>query len=287
MLGWLFGGFVRNLERTYKDALQSTGREVDRLFDEKIVPLADKLDYVAKDRMGQIEELEDQVKQDIESLLNQTDGQIKDHLQTVDNLRENCLKDIRETNSYLENRINQISLIVMEALTGTQNLSDRIFDQVNNLEEKTFQDANQLVDKINEILEGKLEQVRNELKKYLGHGLPNPLDPCRRRLKLGSKPGARFSDMELYELTECYELNKLNENTPVDEVLKIYGQLQLNASRMAALVKDAPILRRRAIEDWIKYGILCEFWHQTIQGYDVSHPLLESTKPKGILSSES
>jgi len=141
MLGWLFGGFVRDLERTYKDALQSTGREVDRLFDKNISPLADKLDYVAK-RIDQVEELEDKVKQDIESLLNQTDGQIKDHLQIINDLRENSLKDIRETlgetNFYLENRIDQITLIVMESLTGAQNLSDRIFEQVNDLEEKTF-----------------------------------------------------------------------------------------------------------------------------------------------------
>lgn len=202
MLGWLFGGFVRDLERAYKEALQSTGREVDRLvdhlFDDQIFPLTDRIDYLAKQRIGDAEELEDKIKNDIEYLLNQTDGKIHENLQVINHLRENTLADIRVTlgqaDTYLENRINKVSLIVMEALTATQNLSDRIGEQVNDLEEKTFRDANQLVDKINEILEGKIEQVRNELKKHLGHGVPNPLDPCRRRLNLGMKPGARLTE---------------------------------------------------------------------------------------------
>ena len=49
--------------------------------------------------------------------------------------------------------------------------------------------------------------------------------------------------IELYELSECYELSKLNENTPIDEVLKIYGQPQQNSAMMAALVKKIPELR--------------------------------------------
>lgn len=83
-----------------------------------------------------------------------------------------------------------------------------------------------------------------------------------------------LSDWELYELSECYELSKLNENTPIDEVLKTYGQLQLNAARMAALVKNAPELKRRAIEDWLKYGVLCEFWRDTIKTYASTAPVL-------------
>jgi len=37
---------------------------------------------------------------------------------------------------------------------------------------------------------------------------------------------------------------------------------------MAALVRKSPELRRRAIEDWMKYGLLCEFWRSTIADYD-------------------
>ena len=58
------------------------------------------------------------------------------------------------------------------------------------------------------------------------------------------KFGSRISDIELYQLNECYELSKLNEKTAIDEVLKVYGQLQLNAARMAALARNAPKLKK-------------------------------------------
>ncbi|MBD1928748.1 hypothetical protein H6F74_21210 [Trichocoleus sp. FACHB-90] len=283
MLGWIFGGFIKKLERASKDVSQdfvkSAGKEISELFDEKLYPLADKLDYIAQNRIKQakneIEELETKTIGDIESLLNQTDEKVKYALENINQVRVAALRDVRETigitDTYLENRINQISLVFMEGLTlGTT----AIFTEINFLEEKLFKDANQLVDKIDEAIDGKLEQIRNELKKHLAHALPNPFDKCRQRLKIGLKPGARLSDIELYELSECYELSKLNEKSSIDEVLKIYGQLQHNAAMMAALVKKSPELKRIAIQDWLKYGVLCEFWRGTIKTYDSTDPLL-------------
>ena len=96
------------------------------------------------------------------------------------------------------------------------------------------------------------------------------------------KFGSRISDIELYQLNECYELSKLNEKTAIDEVLKVYGQLQLNAARMAALARNAPELR--AIKDWIEYGVLCEFWRNTIEDYTSTEPLLlEPDKPQNLI----
>ncbi len=283
MLGWIFGCFIKKLERASKDVSQdfvkSAGKEISELFDKKLYPLADKLDYIAQNRVNQakneIEELETKTIGDIESLINQADEKVKDALENINQVREVALRDVRETigiaDKYLENRINQISLMFMEALTlGTT----AIFTEINFLEEKLFKDANQLVDKIDEAIDGKLEQIRNELKKHLAHALPNPFDKCRQRLKISLKPGARLSDIELYELSECYELSKLNEKSSIDEVLKIYGQLQHNAAMMAALVKKSPELKRIAIQDWLKYGVLCEFWRGTIKTYDSTDPLL-------------
>ncbi|MBD1900147.1 hypothetical protein NDI44_15155 [Trichocoleus sp. DQ-A3] len=295
MLGWIFGGFIKKLERASKDVSQdfvkSAGKQIGELFDEKLYPLADKLDYIAQNRINQakneMEELETKTVGDIESLINQADEQVKKALENINQVREVALRDVRETigitDTYLENRINQISLVVMEALQlGSQFTPEEINNkliapmlvEVNLLEEKLFKDANQLVDKIDEAIDGKLEQIRNELKKHLAHALPNPFDKCRQRLKIGLKPGARLSDIELYELSECYELSKLNEKSSIDEVLKIYGQLQHNAAMMAALVKKAPELKRIAIQDWLKYGVLCEFWRGTIKTYDSTEPLL-------------
>ncbi|MBD2772991.1 hypothetical protein [Iningainema tapete] len=286
MLGWIFGGFVKKLERAAKevsqDFLKSSSKEIGYLFDTKLYPLADKLDYITEERIKQAiegtEKLESKVKADLEFLLDKADDKVKHNLEKIDEVREEALRDLRETigqtDAYLENRINQISLVVMAALHSTQEITKNSLVEIHVLEDKLFQDANLIVDKIDVIIDGKLELIRNEFKKHLSHALPNPFDDCRRKLKIGFKPGGMLSDIELYELSECYELSKLNENTPIDEVLKIYGQLQQNAAMMAALVKKAPELKRRAIEDWLKYGLLCEFWRDTMKNYDVKDTLV-------------
>ncbi|BAY91482.1 MULTISPECIES: hypothetical protein [unclassified Tolypothrix] len=275
MLGWIFGGFVRKLERSAKkvsrDFVKSSSKEINDLFDRKLNPLADRLDYVSKERIKQVEELEVQSKADIESLLNNADHKVKDSLKEIDDIRQSALQDVRDTvgevDVYLENRINQISLTVMRALSQTDIITENILKEVNIVEEKLFQDIDYLVDKINENMDEKLELIRNELRKHLAHALPNPIDKCRQRLKIGLKPGPMLSDVELYQLTECYELSNLNENISIDKVIDIYGQLQLNAARMAALVKKSPVLKRQAMEDWLKYGLLCEFWEDTKRNY--------------------
>jgi enamine deaminase RidA (YjgF/YER057c/UK114 family) len=297
MLEFFFRGLVKKLERSAQDVSQdfvkSAGKEVRDLVDDKLSPLADKLDYIAqksiKQSIDSSRELKDECKADIESLLTNADAQARQALERIDRVRQDAIRDLRETigqtDIYLENRIDQISLVVMDALTSTKGITEKTLKEINSLEDKLFQDANQLVDKIDEVVEGKLELIRNELRRHLTHALPGPFDKCRQKLKIAWKPGAMLSDIELYELSECYELIKLNENTAIDEVLKTYGQLQLNAARMAALVKNAPELKRRAIEDWLKYGVLCEFWRDTMKSYDSSAPiLLEAQMPQKILT---
>ncbi len=276
MVEWAFKGFAKKLERSAKhisrDAVNYSSKNINKLFDVQINPLADKLDYIAKKRIEKsiksTEKLEYKIKADIDHLLNTADEKVRNNLCKINEIREQTLKDIKKTDFYLENRINQLSFVVMEALNSTQDITQNALEEINLLEENLFQDANQIVDKIDEIIDGKLEAVRNEFKKHLAHALPNPLDKCRQVLNMRFKPGAMLSDIELYELSECYELSKLNENTLIDEVLKTYGQLQQNSAMMAALVKKSPELRRRAIEDWIKYGLLCEFWRETMRNYD-------------------
>ncbi len=269
MLGWVVGGFVKKLKRALKevtrDFVKKSSEEISDLFDTKLYPLADKLDYIAEKRIDQAEKLENKVKTDIESLLNVADEKVKCNLEKLDELREIAIRDLRETvgqtDFYLENRINQISLVVMKALNSTQDIAEIALAEINILEDKLVLDTNQIVDKIDKIVDGQIEKIRNEFKKYFVHALPNPFDRCRRILKIEFKPGVMLSDIDIYQWSECYELSKLNENTSINDVLKIYGQLQQNAAMMAALVE-------KAIEDWIKYGLLCDFWRDTMETYD-------------------
>lgn len=304
MLGFINASLVKKLKRAAGDVsndfVKSAGLEVSYLFDEKLYPLADKLDYIAQKRIEQskleIEELETKIIADLEFLLNNADEKTSKQLDRINQVRELAIADLRatigQTDVYLENRINQLSLVVMKAFSLTEKITKTTLTEINNIEYQLFQDANQLVDKfidgIDEVLEGKIEQIRNELKKNFAHPLPNPFDKCKQKLKIQWKFGSRISDIELYELNECYELSKLNEKTAIDEVLKVYGQLQLNAARMAALARNAPELKKRAIEDWIEYGLLCEFWRNTIENYASTEPLLlEPYKPPNLIIGQS
>lgn len=305
MLGWLFRGLVKELEPVIRDFLRDfvnfSGREIERLFNESLFPLADKLDYMAKNRISQVEELESKTIADLESLLNSADDKVRKQLERINQIREEALEDVRQTisktDAYLENRINQISLVVMKSLNLAKNITseftpDRIQDrlikptlvEVNLLEDKLFQDANYLINRLDNLGEGLLEKIRNEFQKYARFLFPNPFHPCWKKLNIAFKMGINLSDIELYELMECLELSKLNEKTSIDEVLKIYGQLELNAVRMAALTRNARELRRRAVQDWLKYGVLCEFWHDTIKTYDYVEPIMaEHEKARELL----
>lgn len=130
MLGQIFGGFVKKLERTTKEVSQDfvnhSSHKIAELFDTKLYPLADKLDYITQERIKQAieesEKLESQVKADIESLLNVADEKVRRNLEQIDEVRETTIRDLRETigqtDFYLENRINQISLTVFRSAFG-------------------------------------------------------------------------------------------------------------------------------------------------------------------------
>ena len=151
MIGWLFGGVVKKFERAAKDVIQESSQEISNLFDHKLKPLADQFDYVSQQRLQEIEDLETQTKVDIENLLNHANDKVKANLQEINQLREQVIKDsqqtISQTNFYLENRINQLSLAVTEAIAGV----DSSLQRVENLENQLFADASQLIDKIDEL----------------------------------------------------------------------------------------------------------------------------------------
>lgn len=89
MLGSVFGGLVKKLERAARDVSQDlvkdAGQEIDRLIDEQLYPLADKLDYMDQKRIEQSinasKELKDEFKADIEILLNNADGKTRQALE--------------------------------------------------------------------------------------------------------------------------------------------------------------------------------------------------------------
>ena len=145
MWDFSFRSFVNNLERSARDVSQdfvkSAGKEVSDLVDSKLSPLADKLDYMVQERINQSinasRELKDECKADIESLLNNADGKAKEALERIEQVRKDAITDlsktISQTDNCLENRIDQIALVVMEALNSTQGITETTLKKINRL----------------------------------------------------------------------------------------------------------------------------------------------------------
>ncbi|MDY7024212.1 MAG: hypothetical protein SWJ54_23155, partial [Cyanobacteriota bacterium] len=243
--------------------------------------VAHNLDYLVARRTGEVcsrvEKLESKTVKDIEKIIDKAEVKAKENLQEIDRIRKETIEEVNntleQTDAYIENRINQISLVVMQSL----NSANDVIRNIESLEAQIFNDANFLIDQIEEIVDKTLEQVRGELRRHSAELIPNPFDPCRQKLGLGLKPGFQLSDIEFYRLVECSELAKLTPETPVQTIIETYAQLQLNAARMVALTRKAPEFRKLAVQDWLKYGVLCQFWSNTIRIYDSTDVQMESS----------
>lgn len=235
-------------------------------------------------------------------LIDKIDRKYKENLtltfKEINQARTKAISDLRaltgEIDAALENRIDQISLLVTEALTQVVQIAvqftpdaymtklvEPTFKKLNEFESQLFDDLDRRIDRIfaeaesfrervDEMLMGSIAEIRNDFfKRRQVYAMPNLLDKCRQNLNIASKPGAALTDIELYRLMECHELAKLNETTPIQRIIETYGQLQLNAIRMAAIARKAPALRKQAIKDWVKYGMLCEFWENVEKSYSL------------------
>lgn len=277
-MGWIFSRFTKKVKKARRYASKDIDQKINKIdtrLYKRINQAAERLDHIAQERIShtraEAEALKTNIKDDIEKILNNTNEKVTQQIQEIERIRRQTIEDfeksskhiikdaINEADYFVENRINQLALSLMETTES----------KLYGLEQQVSQDIHDVINHLEFVVDKTLEQVRNELKKNIGHAIPRPFfDQCRKELNLRWKPGALFSDIELYRLSECYELKKLNEETPVEKIREVYGQLQLNAARMFILAEGASGLQQLVMEDWLKYGMLCDFWHTLSQRYD-------------------
>lgn len=204
---------------------------IDELFKNHLYPFANHVEYIAARLIEKGESIATRI--------------IEDSIEQVSNLVEDFFKKAQAEIDVLED------------------LFKFIFKEIERLETRFFQDTNALIDRIEEIIIG--ESAKWELKiKKLRHFIPAPWDQCKQQLNIHWKSGLDLSDLEIYRLMECYELSKLNENTPIKKISETYAQLQYNAVLMKHLARGAPAFQQIFIKDWFKYGQLHDFWQQYI-----------------------
>jgi hypothetical protein len=293
-------GFAEPIKEEFNEA-------VDHLFDEKLNPFADKVDYIAKNRITQSEEaakkvitgavegfsdLKNQVKGDVEDLINNVDEKYKDNLkltfEEINQARAEAILGLRamigKVDTFLEDRINQVSITIMAALKEAKEISDSFtpgafrtklidptFDRIDKLETKFFQDLNGLLYEFAGVADTTVENARDKILGPVLDGLVK--EPCRTRVGLEGflpKLVASLDDMEFYRYLECIELEQIDShiktNSSIQLIADSYIQLQINAARMHIRARGLPVkeLQDVCTKDWIKYGQASKFWLQLL-----------------------
>lgn len=142
------------------------------------------------------------------------------------------------------------------------NLIDPIVDSIFKLEEKIFEDINQVIDKIFNFFTGTVQEFKNDLFRIF-NPIPNPFDPCRQQFGLALTPSGRLTHVDLFNLFECNQLKRLNDNnTLVKEVQETYALLQLESFKMTCLGRGSPAFQELYMRKWLKYGQLFEIWQE-------------------------
>jgi hypothetical protein len=202
---------------------------MDELFDNHLYPFANYVDYMAT---ALIQKGESTAKQ-----------LIKDSIEQVANLVEEFFKQAQAR------------------IDALKNLVTSTVKEIERLETEFFRDANALIDSIEEVLAGQITRLELDIKKFK-HLLPTPWDDCKRQLNIHWKSGLDLSYLEVYRLMECYELSNINENSSIKKIFETYAQLQHRAILMKYLARGAPAFQSIFIQDWFKYGRLCDIWNQ-------------------------
>ena len=216
---------------------------MDEFFDEHLYPFANHVEYIAKAFIKKAETTAKRI--------------IHESIEQVSTLVESLFKKAEDWLKQAENIGKSITALIKE------NLIQPTLQEIERLETKLFQDANDLIDRFEEVVTGQLEKLRLDIQKFR-HFIPAPWDQCKQQLNIHWKSGLDLSCLEIYRLMECYELSKINEDSPIDKIYETYAQLQHSAVLMKHLAKGAPAFQNLFINDWFKYGQLCEFWHQYI-----------------------
>lgn len=192
----------------------------------------------------------------LDSVIDKTSQEFKSLVQQIS---DDLFELERKIDELIDKFFDNISNLIQDIKT---NLVDPIVDSVFALEEKIFEDINQVIDKIFDFFTGTVQQFKDDLF-VIFNPLPNPFDPCRRQLDLALTPTGRLTHIDLFNLFECRQLRRLDDdNTVVKEIQEVYAMLQLQSFRLTCLGRGSPAFQEIYMRKWLKYGQLFELWQE-------------------------
>jgi hypothetical protein len=192
----------------------------------------------------------------LDRTIDKTSQELQDLVQKVfDNLSELESKLEKLIDKFFQNISNLIKDI-------KSNLIDPIVNAIFKLEEKIFEDINQVIDKVFNFFTGTIKEFQDDLLKIF-NPLPNPLDPCRQKLGIPFTPSGQLTHFDLFNLFECRQLKRLDDGTTVvKNIQETYATLQLESFKMTCLGRGSPAFQELYMRKWLDYGQLFEMWQE-------------------------
>ena len=207
--------------------------------------------------------LDDSFLKVIDRMVFALDSTIDKTSQELQNLVQQVFDNLFELEKKLEKLMERFFRDISNLIKDIKkNLVDPIVDAIFELEEKIFEDINQVLDKIFNFFTGTIKEFKDDLFKIF-NPIFNPFDPCRQQLGLATTPTGQLTHIDLFNLFECTQLKRLDDSsTAVKEIQETYSLLQLESFKMTCLGRGAPGFQELFMRKWLKYGQLFEMWQE-------------------------
>lgn len=187
--------------------------------------------------------------------------------QELQDLVQKVFDNLSELESKLEKLIDKFFQNISNLIRDIKsNLIDPIVNAVFKLEEKIFEDINQVIDKVFNFFTGTIKEFKDDLLKIF-NPFPNPFDPCRQKLGIPFTPSGQLTHVDLFNLFECRQLKRLlkrldDGTTVVKNIQETYATLQLESFKMTCLGRGSPSFQELYMRKWLDYGQLFEMWQE-------------------------
>ncbi|BAY25172.1 hypothetical protein NIES2100_49780 [Calothrix sp. NIES-2100] len=201
------------------------------------------------------------IKKDFMAVINDLFDKLNIFAQTIDFIALEWIGKIEQSAKVVvQQAINDISQLIDDIFDKTRGLVEitfkvlfqPIFDRLELLERNFIKEINLMIDKIERIV----DTVINDLQGMLGK-----IEYDFRKLSISSLLRGRHELDDIYKQRERNLLRRLNGKSPLNEILRTYGQLEYNALEMAR-IRRGTVSNKLYTEDYLKYGMLFRLWYQ-------------------------
>ena len=156
--------------------------------------------------------------------------------------------------------------LIKPTLDGLEEIRQRAFDDLDRIVDKIFVESNALMDKFFDNSHNLVDQIEEVIK-----GETTTQWIHRIAEQTGNLSLTETEYYESIQKNELAKLSKLTSNSTIEDIVIIYGQLQLNAKKMIQICRGVDTLRRSFLQDFIYYGQKGEFWSSRLQKYQMNY----------------